>query len=173
MELLDYIFYFLFGILVVGLGLWIGLKRKDQNAHGFFLAGNTLPWWAVGGALIASNISAEQFIGMTSTGYTVGMAVASYEFMAAASLVFIAFIMMPFFLENKIYTMPQFLELRYNSKVKTMLAFYWVILFVFVNISSVLYLGSLAIEKMGISKEWAILLLIIYSSATSLSLIHI
>jgi len=168
MELLDYIFYFLFGILVVGLGLWIGLKRKDQNAHGFFLAGNTLPWWAVGGALIASNISAEQFIGMTSTGYTVGMAVASYEFMAAASLVFIAFIMMPFFLENKIYTMPQFLELRYNSKVKTMLAFYWVILFVFVNISSVLYLGSLAIEKMGISKEWAIFLLIIYSSATSI-----
>ncbi len=168
MTFTDYTLFILFGVLVIGLGLWIGYKRRGQDAHGFFLAGNTLPWWAVGGALIASNISAEQFIGMTSAGYTVGMAVASYELMAAASLVFIAFLLMPFFLQHKIYTMPQFLEIRYNSKVKTGLAFYWVILIVVVNISSVLYLGSLAIEKMGISKELAILLLIVYSSATSI-----
>lgn len=168
MGIIDYLLFILFGVLVVGIGLWIGYKRRGQDAHEFFLAGNTLPWWAVGGALIASNISAEQFIGMTSAGYTVGMAVASYELMAAASLVFIAFILMPFFLQHKIYTMPQFLEIRYSSTVKTGLAFYWVILIVVVNISSVLYLGSLAIEKMGISKEFAILLLIIYSSATSI-----
>ncbi len=168
MAVLDYILFTLFGVFVISIGLWIGYKKRKQDAHEFFLAGNTLPWWAVGGALIASNISAEQFIGMTSAGYTVGMAVVSYELMAAASLIFIAFILMPFFLHHKIYTMPQFLEIRYNAHVKTGLAFYWVILFVVVNISSVLYLGSLAIEKMGISKEIAILLLIIYSSATSI-----
>ena len=168
MSTLDFILFTLFGVLVIGLGLWIGYRKRKQDSHEFFLAGNTLPWWAVGGALIASNISAEQFIGMTGTGYTVGMAVASYELMAAASLIFIAFIFIPFFLHHRIYTMPQFLEIRYNKQVKTALAFYWVILFVFVNISSVLYLGSLAIEKMGISKEWAILILILYSSATSI-----
>ncbi len=168
MQTVDYILFVLFGVLVVGIGLWIGYRRRSQDAHGFFLAGNSLPWWAVGGALIASNISAEQFIGMTSAGYTVGMAVASYELMASASLVFIAFLLIPFFLKHQIYTMPQFLALRYNHHVKTGLAFYWVLLFVGVNISSVLYLGSLAIEKMGISKEGAIIFLILYSSATSI-----
>lgn len=168
MSLIDYLLFIFFGVFVIGIGLWIGYRRKEKDTHEFFLAGNTLPWWAVGGALIASNISAEQFIGMTSAGYTVGMAVASYELMAAASLVFIAFVMMPFFLKHQIYTMPQFLEIRYDSKVKTGLAFYWVILIVGVNISSVLYLGSLAIEKMGISKEWAIFLLMVYSAATSI-----
>lgn len=168
MEVIDIVLFVVLGVVVMGMGLWVGYSRKDMDAHEFFLSGGKLGGWMIGGALIASNISAEQFIGMSGVGYKVGIAVASYELMAAASLVVIAFLIIPFFLHHKIQTMPQFIEKRYNKQTKTLLAVYWVGLFVFVNISSVLYLGSLAIEKMGINRYGAIGVLVAYAAATSI-----
>ncbi len=152
----------IFGLLAFG--IYISLTSKKETSSDYFLASNSLPWWAVGGSLIAANISAEQFIGMSGSGYAVGFAIASYELMAAITLLIVAKFFLPIFIKKEIYTMPQFLEKRFDSRVRTGLAFFWVLLFIFVNITSVLYLGSLALQTiMGIPLLYAVIGLAIYS----------
>lgn len=151
-------------------GIWISFKSKQDTANDYFLASKSLPWWAVGGSLIAANISAEQFIGMSGSGYAVGFAIAAYELMAAITLLIVAKYFLPIFIKKEIYTMPQFLEKRFDSRVRTGLAIFWVLLFVFINITTVLYLGSLALEKiMGIPLLYAIIGLAIYSASFSVT----
>ncbi|MCO6462580.1 MAG: sodium/solute symporter [Saprospiraceae bacterium] len=150
------------------IGLWISYTSKKETANDYFLASKALPWWAVGGSLIAANISAEQFIGMSGSGYVIGLGIAAYELMAAVTLIIVAKYFLPVFIEKEIYTMPQFLEKRFDSRVRTGLAFFWVLLFVLVNITSVLYLGSLAIVQIvGIPMMYAIIGLAIYSASFS------
>lgn len=145
MDVLVFVLYF---ILVAGYGYWIYLKKKKavQDTKDFFLAEGSLTWWAIGASLIASNISAEQFIGMSGEGFFVGTAVAAYEWIAALALVIIAVWFMPIYLKNQIFTMPQFLTRRYNETVSLIMAIFWLFLYVFVNLTSILYLGAVAIN---------------------------
>jgi len=144
----DAIVFIIYFIIVAGYGYWIYRRRKNRehDAKGFFLAEGSLTWWAIGASLIASNISAEQFIGMSGNGYFVGIAVSAYEWIAAVSLIIIAIWFMPVYLKNKIYTMPQFLKTRYNESVALIMAIFWLFLYVFVNLTSILYLGAAAIN---------------------------
>lgn len=144
----DIIVFLLYFVIVASYGYWIYLKRKSQehDSKAFFLAEGSLTWWAIGASLIASNISAEQFIGMSGNGYFVGIAVAAYEWIAAVALIIIAIWFMPVYLKNKIYTMPQFLKTRYNESVSVIMAVFWLFLYVFVNLTSILFLGSVAIS---------------------------
>jgi solute:Na+ symporter, SSS family len=144
----DYIVFILYFILVASYGYWVYRKRKsrEHDSKAFFLAEGSLTWWAIGASLIASNISAEQFIGMSGEGFFVGTAVAAYEWIAAVALIIIAVWFMPVYLKNKIYTMPQFLKTRYNETVALIMAIFWLFLYVFVNLTSILYLGATAIS---------------------------
>ncbi len=148
LSTLDVLVFVLYFILVAGYGYWIYLKKKKavQDTKDFFLAEGYLTWWAIGASLIASNISAEQFIGMSGEGFFVGTAVAAYEWIAALALVIIAIWFMPIYLKNKIFTMPQFLTTRYNETVSLIMAIFWLFLYVFVNLTSILYLGAVAIN---------------------------
>jgi SSS family solute:Na+ symporter len=148
LSTLDVLVFVLYFILVAGYGYWIYLKKKKavQDTKDFFLAEGSLTWWAIGASLIASNISAEQFIGMSGEGFFVGTAVAAYEWIAALALVIIAIWFMPIYLKNKIFTMPQFLTTRYNETVSLIMAIFWLFLYVFVNLTSILYLGAVAIN---------------------------
>ena len=157
-------------IFMMTFGIIVSYRSKKKTAQDYFLASNSIPWWAVGGSLIAANISAEQFIGMSGSGYALGFAIAAYELMAAITLILVAKYLLPVYLHKKIYTMPQFLEQRYNHEVRTGLAIFWVLLFVFVNITSVLYLGSLALESItGIPLMYCILLLAVYAATFSIT----
>ncbi len=144
-DIIVFLFYF---IIVAGYGYWIYLKKKKTtiDTKDFFLAEGSLTWWAIGASLIASNISAEQFIGMSGEGFFVGTAVAAYEWIAALALIIIAIWFMPIYLKNKIFTMPQFLTNRYNETVALIMAVFWLFLYVFVNLTSILYLGAVAIN---------------------------
>lgn len=144
----DYVVIILYFIIVASYGYWIYQRKKKTAADtkDFFLAEGSLTWWAIGASLIASNISAEQFIGMSGEGYFVGIAVAAYEWIAAIALIIIAVWFIPIYLKNKIYTMPQFLKMRYNETVAFIMAIFWLFLYVFVNLTSILYLGALAIN---------------------------
>ncbi|MBC9798176.1 sodium/sugar symporter [Sinomicrobium weinanense] len=165
----DIIIFVGYIIVLAAIGLWLSFKDKQEGAEDYFLASKSLPWWAVGGSLIASNISAEQFIGMSGSGYVVGMAIASYELMAALTLIIVAKFFLPIFIKKGIYTMPQFLEERFDKRVHTGLAIFWVLLFVFVNITSVLYLGALALKTiMGIDMVYGIIGLVIFSATFSI-----
>ena len=146
LDMLIFVVYFL---LVAGYGYWVYNKKKKATitaSHDYFLAEGSLTWWAIGASLIASNISAEQFIGMSGNGYFVGIAVAAYEWIAALALIIIAVWFIPIYLKNKIYTMPQFLKTRYNETVSLIMAIFWLFLYVFVNLTSILYLGAIAIS---------------------------
>jgi len=144
----DYLVFFIYFIVVASYGYWIYRKKKkaQTDTHDFFLAEGSLTWWAIGASLIASNISAEQFIGMSGDGFFAGVAVAASEWLAALALIIIAVWFMPVYLKNKIYTMPQFLKTRYNESVSLIMAVFWLFLYVFVNLTSILYLGALAIN---------------------------
>jgi SSS family solute:Na+ symporter len=144
----DYLIFTLYLILVGSYGYWVYHKRKNKehDSKGFFLAEGSLTWWAIGASLIASNISAEQFIGMSGNGFFVGVAVSAYEWIAALSLIIIAVWFIPIYLKNKIYTMPQFLKTRYNETVAMIMAILWLFIYVFVNLTSILYLGAIAIS---------------------------
>ncbi|MCW3119527.1 MAG: sodium transporter, partial [Chitinophagaceae bacterium] len=144
----DYLVCIIYFVIVAGYGYWIYHKRKsrEHDSKAFFLAEGSLTWWAIGASLIASNISAEQFIGMSGNGFFVGIAVAAYEWIAALALVIIAIWFIPIYLKNKIYTMPQFLKTRYNESVALIMAIFWLFLYVFVNLTSILYLGAIAIN---------------------------
>lgn len=148
LELTDYLVFATYFIIVAGYGYWIYQRKKktDADTKDFFLAEGSLTWWAIGASLIASNISAEQFIGMSGEGYFVGIAVAAYEWIAAVALIIIAVWFIPIYLKNKIYTMPQFLTTRYNETVALIMAVFWLFLYVFVNLTSILYLGAVAIN---------------------------
>lgn len=157
LETLDYLVFLLYFVIVAGYGLWIYNSRKKASADSkdYFLAEGSLTWWAIGASLIASNISAEQFIGMSGAGFKLGLAVASYEWMAAATLIIVAVFFMTVYLKNKIYTMPQFLSTRYNSTVAMIMAVFWLLLYVVVNLTSILFLGALAISSIsGLSLTW-------------------
>jgi SSS family solute:Na+ symporter len=162
----------IFAIYIVGVivfGVWIANREKNTTASDYFLASRSLPWWAVGGSLIASNISAEQIIGMNGSGFELGLAIATYELMAAITLILVAKFFLPVFLKQEIYTMPQFLEERYNGTVRTIMSVFWLALFVFVNIATVLYLGALAIETLlDIPLAWGIVGLVLYSASFSI-----
>src|SRR5580765_517241 len=144
----DYLVFIIYFVIVSVYGYTIYRKRKNQehDAKAFFLAEGTLTWWAIGASLIASNISAEQFIGMSGEGFFLGIAVAAYEWIAAIALIIIAVWFIPIYLKNKIYTMPQFLKTRYNETVAFIMAVFWLFLYVFVNLTSILYLGAVAIN---------------------------
>lgn len=151
LDNLDYLVFFIYFIIIVGYGLWVYRKKKKAQAssNDYFLAEGSLTWWAIGASLIASNISAEQFIGMSGSGFKMGLAIATYEWMAAATLIIVAVFFMPVYLKNKIFTMPQYLEKRYNSNVAMIMAVFWLLLYVLVNLTSILYLGALAISSIS------------------------
>lgn len=148
-NVLDYSILIGYLFLILGIGLWVSREKKGEkkNASDYFLAGKGLSWWIIGASLIASNISAEQFIGMSGSGFAIGMGIASYEFMAALTLIIVAVFFLPIFLKMGIYTMPEFLEQRYDKRVKTTMAIFWLAVFVFVNLASILYLGALTIKN--------------------------
>lgn len=148
LDIIVFLFYFL---IVATYGIWIYQKKKKSTAdtNDFFLAEGSLTWWAIGASIIASNISAEQFIGMSGSGFKMGLAIASYEWMASATLILVAIFFMPIYLENKIFTMPQFLSKRYNEKVALVMAIFWLALYIVVNLTAILYLGALAINSIS------------------------
>lgn len=145
---IDIIIFTLYCTLIVGIGLWVSRDKEghQKNAEDYFLAGKSLPWWAIGASLIAANISAEQIIGMSGSGFAVGLAIASYEWMAAITLIIVGKYLLPIFIEKKIYTIPEFVEQRFNTTLKTILAVFWIALFVFVNLTTVMFLGGKAID---------------------------
>jgi len=147
----DYIIFLIYFFVVAGYGYWIYKKKQNKEAGSkdYFLAEGSLTWWAIGASLIASNISAEQFIGMSGNGFKMGLAISTYEWMAAATLMIVAIFFIPVYLKNKIYTMPQFLNQRYNSTVAMIMAVFWLLLYVVVNLTSILYLGALAISSIS------------------------
>lgn len=151
LQTYDYIVFVLYFILISSYGIWIYRKKNTNttNTKDFFLAEGQLTWWAIGASLIASNISAEQFIGMSGNGFRLGLAISVYEWLAAVSLVVVAIFFMPVYLKNKIYTMPQFLKTRYNETVAMIMAIFWLFLYIFVNLTSILYLGAIAINNLS------------------------
>ncbi|MDC2889319.1 sodium/sugar symporter [Psychrosphaera sp. 1_MG-2023] len=171
LEMLDTTVFIAYVLGLLMLALWISREDKQggKNTEDYFLASKSLPWWAIGASLIASNISAEQIIGMSGSGYAVGIAIASYEWMAAITLIIVGKYMLPIFLKNNIYTMPQYLEQRFDSKVKTTLALFWLAVYVFVNLTAVLWLGGLAIETVaGVDWMYGMIFLAVFSIAYSL-----
>ncbi len=147
----DFVVFLIYFVIVSGYGYWIYQRKKaaETSAKDFFLAEGSLTWWAIGASLIASNISAEQFVGMSGSGFAMGLAIASYEWMAAATLLVVAVFFLPIFLKNKIYTMPQFLAQRYSPLVATIMAVFWLLVYVFINLTSILYLGAVAVSKVA------------------------
>ncbi|NBC81925.1 MAG: sodium/solute symporter [Bacteroidetes bacterium] len=147
-ALIDYLIFIVYALTILTVGFWVSRNKKGQEktAEDYFLAGKSLPWWAIGASLIAANISAEQFIGMSGSGFAIGLAIASYEWMAALTLLIVGKFFLPIFIEKKLYTIPEFIEQRYSKNLKTILAVFWIALFIFVNLTSVLYLGAKSID---------------------------
>lgn len=167
----DYLVFFIYFIIVTGYGYYIYQRKRSKTANtkDFFLAEGSLTWWAIGASLIASNISAEHFIGQSGSGFALGLAISTYEWMAAATLIIVAVFFIPVYLKNKIYTMPQFLLERYNSTVSTVMAVFWLLVYVFVNLTSIIYLGALAITAIsGIPFLWCIVGLSIFAVIVTL-----
>jgi SSS family solute:Na+ symporter len=168
---LDYLIFVIYAIVILGVGLWVSRDKngKDKTAEDYFLASKSLPWWAIGASLIAANISAEQFIGMSGSGFALGLAIASYEWMAAITLLIVGKYFLPIFIEKGLYTIPEFVEKRFSTNLKTILAVFWIALYVFVNLASVMYLGGLAIETIiGIDMVYAVIGLALFAAAYSL-----
>ncbi|XQW83610.1 sodium/sugar symporter [Thalassotalea piscium] len=171
LEQLDFTVFIAYVIGLLCIALWISRNdhKGDRNTEDYFLASKSLPWWAIGASLIASNISAEQIIGMSGSGYAIGLAIASYEWMAAITLILVGKYLLPILLKNKIFTMPQYLEQRFDSRVKTTLALFWLAVFIFVNLTSVLWLGGLAIQTVaGVDWMFGMIFLAVFSVAYSL-----
>jgi solute:Na+ symporter, SSS family len=170
----DYLVFLFYFIVVAGYGIYVYRKKKKATStstasHDYFLAEGSLTWWAIGASLIASNISAEQFIGMSGSGFKMGLAIATYEWMAAATLMIVAIFFIPVYLKNKIYTMPQFLNQRYNGTVAMIMAVFWLLLYVVVNLTSILYLGALAINSIsGINTTLCMYVLAVFAIVITL-----
>jgi len=169
-TILDSIIFASYCLLIIGVGLYVsrGKPGIEKNAEDYFLASKSLPWWAVGASLIAANISAEQFIGMSGSGFVLGLAIASYEWMAAFTLIIVGKYFLPIFIEKGLYTIPEFIEKRFSKQLKTILAVFWIALFIFVNLTSVLYLGALALNTiLGIQLIYGIIGLALFAAAYS------
>lgn len=169
--LVDYLVFGAYAALILFVGLWVSRDKSghQKNAEDYFLASKSLPWWAIGASLIAANISAEQFIGMSGSGFSIGLAIASYEWMSALTLIIVGKYFLPVFIKQGIYTIPEFVERRYSTNLKTILAVFWIALYIFVNLASVLYLGALAMETiMGIPMAYSIIGLALFAAAYSL-----
>lgn len=146
-----------YAVFIFGLAQWVSRRSVAASSAGYFLADRTLPWWAIGTSLIAANISAEQIVGMAGSGYAIGIAIASYEWMAAATLLIVGFLFLPVFLKHRISTMPQFLEMRFGPRLRTVMAVFWLVLYVFVNLTSILWLGSIAVTSVaGVDQDLAL-----------------
>lgn len=168
---IDYWIVAIYAIALVSIATWVSREKAghDKDTQDYFLAGKSLPWWAIGASLIAANISAEQVIGMTGSGFAIGLAIASYEWMAAITLVIVGKYFLPVFLEMRIYTMPQFLELRYNGAVRSVMAVFWLGVFTLVNLASILWLGALTIHTMtGLPLDYGIAVLAAFAAVYSL-----
>jgi len=158
---IDIIVFASYALIILSVGLWVSRnkKGKTKSAEDYFLASKSLPWWAIGASLIAANISAEQFIGMSGSGFALGLAIASYEWMAAITLLVVGKYFLPIFIEKKLYTIPEFIEKRYSTNLKTILAVFWIALFIFVNLTTVLYLGGKALDTIIGSGDGSIILI--------------
>jgi SSS family solute:Na+ symporter len=172
LQTADYVVFAFYFIVVALYGYYI-YRKKSKTSSGdskdFFLAEGSLTWWAIGASLIASNISAEHFIGMSGSGFALGLAISTYEWMAAATLIIVAVFFIPIYLKNKIYTMPQFLEKRYNSTVSTIMAIFWILVYIFVNLTSILYLGAIAITSITpLSFAWCVVGLSVFAVIVTL-----
>ncbi len=175
LSILDIVVFGAYCVLILGIGLWVSRDKdgKQKNAEDYFLASKSLPWWAIGASLIAANISAEQFIGMSGSGFAIGLAIASYEWMAAITLLVVGKFFLPIFIKKEIYTIPEFVEKRFSTNLKTILAIFWIALFVFVNLTTVLYLGARAMDTVigagdGSMMMGSILALGLFAAAYSL-----
>jgi len=162
---LDIFIFTIYGVIIIVVGNWLSRsKGKERNSADYFFASKSLPWFLVGSSIIAANISAEQFIGMSGSGFAIGLGIATYEWIAAIILIVVAKYFLPVFIEKKIFTMPQFLALRYDNRIKTILAIFWLSLFVFVNLTSILYLGALVLKSIfGIELIYGIIGLAVFS----------
>ncbi len=174
-HFIDFAILGIYALMLIVIGLWVSRTKKGQSktAEDYFLASKSLPWWAIGSSLIAANISAEQFIGMSGSGFAGGLAIASYEFMAALTLIIVGKFFLPIFIKQGIYTIPEFIERRFSTNLKTILAIFWIALFIFVNLTSVLFLGGKAIDTIigigdGSMVTPAIIALALFAAAYSL-----
>ncbi len=168
---LDLIIVALYGVLLFGIAQWVSREPagEQKSTEDYFLAGKSLPWWAIGASLVAANISAEQIIGMSGDGYKIGLAIAAYEWQAAIVLIIVAKYFLPIFLKREIYTMPQFLETRYGEGVKTTMSIFWIVLYTVVNLTAVMWLGSLAVNTLtGVSLFWGMAGLAAFAMAYSM-----
>ena len=168
---LDFTVVAIYAVVLLVLAQWVSREKSahDKDTKDYFLAGRSLPWWAIGASLIAANISAEQIIGMSGSAFVMGIAIASYEWMSALTLVIVGKYLLPVFLKHEIYTMPQFLEQRYDHRVRMVLATFWLGVYVFVNLTSILWLGALAINTItGLDITYAVILLAAFAAAYSL-----
>ncbi len=162
LSTIDLLVVIAYAIGIFSLAQWVSREKAghEKDTSDYFLASKNLPWWAIGSSLIAANISAEQIVGMSGSGYAIGLAIASYEWMAAATLLMVGKFFLPIFLKNHIYTMPQFLERRYGGLIRTLMAVFWLALYVFVNLTSIIWLGSIAVNKVaGIDQNIALVIL--------------
>ena len=164
---IDILVVIAYAIGIFALAQWVSRDKAGagpKNTTDYFLASKNLPWWAIGASLIAANISAEQIVGMSGSGYAIGLAIASYEWMAAAALLIVGKFFLPIFLKNEIYTMPQFLERRYGPSIRTLMAIFWLALYVFVNLTSIIWLGSIAVTKVaGVNQDVALVILGVFA----------
>jgi solute:Na+ symporter, SSS family len=170
-DLVDYVIFIIYVLVIVGIGLFVSRKKKgvERTSQDYFLASRSLKWWAIGASLIAANISAEHFIAMSGSGYRIGLGIAAYEWIAAIVLIIVGKYFLPMFLDRGIYTMPQFLETRYNKGVSVAFAVFWLLVYVFVNLTTVIWLGALAMDRiMGIPLMWGILGLAAFSAIYSI-----
>lgn len=171
LENFDFGVFIIYVLVLLAIALWISRENNshEKNTEDYFLASKSLPWWAIGASLIASNISAEQIIGMSGSGYAIGLAIASYEWMAAITLILVGKYLLPIFIKNEIYTMPQYLEKRFDKRVKLTLAVFWLAVYLFVNLTAVLWLGGLAIQTVaGVDWMYGMIFLAVFSVAYSL-----
>src|ERR1700760_720405 len=162
----DWVVFVIYFIIVATYGYWVYRRKHnaDATSKDYFLAAGSLTWWAIGASLIASNISAEQMVGMSGSGFSMGLAISCYEWMAAATLVIVAVFFIPVYLKNKIFTMPQFLNQRYNSNVAMIMAIFWLLLYIIVNLTSILYLGAIAVHGIsGINFQVCVLGLAVFA----------
>ena len=171
LSTIDLTIVAVYAVGLFALAQWVSREPagQEKSAQDYFLAGKALPWWAIGASLIAANISAEQIIGMSGSGYAIGLAIASYEWMAAFTLLLVGKFLLPIFLKTGIYTMPQFLAQRYDNRVKTVMALFWLGVYTLVNLTSILWLGALAINTVaGVDLTMGLVALGVFAVAYSL-----
>jgi len=171
LAVIDLVILAIYAVAIFGLAQWVSRDKTGakKTSTDYFLASKNLPWWAIGASLIAANISAEQIIGMSGSGYVIGLGIASYEWMAALTLLIVGKFFLPIFLRNEIVTMPQFLQQRYGPTIRNVMAVFWLLLYVFVNVTSILWLGSIAVTTVtGIDQNLAIVCIAVFALAYQL-----